>query len=94
MVIDRGSFCRPWNFFIASVKFLLLFLGWVGVGGFGGCGDMVGFGVWVFWGLDFLDVGAKPLWVSRVRVSPILMNSWRFLSGWGFLIFGLIFLGF
>ena len=66
----------------------------MGLGGFAGCGGIGGFGFWVFLSLGFLDVDDNPLWVSRVRVSSILINIWRFLSGWRFLDFNLVFLGF
>ena len=64
------------------------------VGGFVGCGGKVDFGISNFLGLIFLDVVARPLWVSRDRVPPVLIKICRFLSGWGFLLFRLVSLGF
>ena len=58
-------------------------------GGFVGLVRGEGFGIFVFLALDFLDVVARPLWVSRDNFPPVLMKIWRFLSGWGFLLIDL-----
>ena len=74
MFINGGPCCKSWNFCRASEKFLLFLLIGGVEGGFVGLVGKIGFGTFVFLSLDFLEVVARPLWVSRDSVPPVLMK--------------------